>query len=63
MALYQLTIGCRFNLIRSCPKPNKLKLDKKTNVETKSVTKRYIPVIKASYNKKYPSHQNYFDFI
>lgn len=39
-----LAISCSlFNLIRSCPKPNKLKLDKKTNVETKSVTKRYIP--------------------
>lgn len=39
-----LSISCSlFNLIRSCPKPNKLKLDKKTNVETKSVTKRYIP--------------------
>jgi len=30
-------------LVRECPKPNKLKLDKKTNVETKSVTRRFVP--------------------
>jgi len=40
----ELSISCSlFNLVRECPKPNKLKLDKKTNVETKSVTRRYIP--------------------
>lgn len=31
-------------MVRECPKPTKIKLDKKTNVETKSVTRRYIPV-------------------
>ncbi len=30
--------------MRECPKPTKIKLDKKTNVETKSVTRRFIPV-------------------
>lgn len=34
----------RFNLIRKCPKPSKVKLDKKTNTETKTVTRRYVPV-------------------
>jgi ATP-dependent DNA helicase 2 subunit 1 len=40
----ECSISCSvFNLIRKCPKPTKIKLDKKTNVETKSVTRRFIP--------------------
>ncbi|CAF0845279.1 unnamed protein product [Brachionus calyciflorus] len=39
-----LAISCSvFNLVRECPKPSKIKLDKKTNVETKTVTRRYNP--------------------
>ena len=39
-----LAISCSvYNLVRDCPKPTKIKLDKKTNVETKSITRRYIP--------------------
>lgn len=32
-----------FNLVRPCPKPTKIKLDMKTNMETKLVTKHYLP--------------------
>ena len=32
-----------FNLVRECPKPSKIKLDKKTNVETKSVVRQFNP--------------------
>lgn len=39
-----LNISCSiFNLIRECTKPSKIKLDKKTNAETKTVTRRYVP--------------------
>lgn len=31
--------------MRKCPKPTKIKLDKKTNVETKTVTRRFNPVL------------------
>jgi hypothetical protein len=42
-----LSIGCNlFNMIRSCPKPKKVKLDKSTNMETKTVTNRYVEVCK-----------------
>ena len=30
-------------MIRECTKPSKIKLDKKTNAETKTVTRRYVP--------------------
>jgi hypothetical protein len=36
-------------LIRECPKPTKIKLDKKTNAETKTVTRRYVPVCIGKY--------------
>ena len=29
--------------VRPCPKPTKIKLDMKTNLETKVVTKHYLP--------------------
>ncbi len=29
--------------VRPCPKPTKIKLDMKTNMETKIVTKHYLP--------------------
>ncbi|CAF1517158.1 unnamed protein product, partial [Adineta steineri] len=32
-----------FNMVRPCPKPTKIKLDMKTNMETKIVTKHYLP--------------------
>ncbi|CAF1005109.1 unnamed protein product [Didymodactylos carnosus] len=32
-----------YNIVRPCPKPTKIKLDKKTNLETKIVTKHYLP--------------------
>ncbi|CAF1062062.1 unnamed protein product [Rotaria sordida] len=32
-----------FNMVRPCPKPTKIKLDMKTNMETKLVTKHYLP--------------------
>ena len=39
----EMSIGVNlFNLIRSCPKPSKVKLDKATNIETKTVTRRYL---------------------
>ncbi|CAF1563322.1 unnamed protein product [Adineta steineri] len=31
------------NMVRPCPKPTKIKLDMKTNMETKIVTKHYLP--------------------
>lgn len=37
-----LKIACSiYNMIRKCPKPSKVKLDKKTNVETKTVSRPY----------------------
>ncbi|CAF4913598.1 unnamed protein product, partial [Rotaria sp. Silwood1] len=32
-----------YNMVRPCPKPTKIKLDMKTNLETKIVTKHYLP--------------------
>ncbi len=42
---FMLKFVLRYNLIRSCPKPSKVKLDKATNIETKTVTRRYLQVI------------------
>jgi ATP-dependent DNA helicase 2 subunit 1 len=39
-----LNLSCSvFNLVREATKPSKIKLDRKTNTETKSVTRRYAP--------------------
>ncbi|CAF1615179.1 unnamed protein product [Rotaria magnacalcarata] len=38
----QLSVSV-FNIVRPCPKPTKIKLDMKTNMETKLVTKHYLP--------------------
>jgi ATP-dependent DNA helicase 2 subunit 1 len=40
----ECSISCSvFNLVRECPKPTKIKLDKKNNVETTTITHRYAP--------------------
>ncbi|UJR15032.1 hypothetical protein I4U23_002006 [Adineta vaga] len=38
----QLSVSI-FNMVRPCTKPSKIKLDMKTNMETKTVTKHYLP--------------------
>jgi len=40
----ECSISCSvYNLVRECPKPTKIKLDKKNNVETTTITHRYAP--------------------